>query len=128
MRNYVLPRIVTIIGVFFVVAGVARGFVDEGTHFRFDFLHDYAGLFLTALPVGICLSAGGIVAWSRHLDRGERLRLAGFIFALGLVAAFVTPNNVHGPGMLLGLSAVCALILSFVVMLTAVIGKETSER
>jgi hypothetical protein len=118
-----LPKLVTAFGVLCVAVGVAWGFVDVGTDFRFRFFSDHAGLFLVTLVVGILLSAGGTIAWVRHFNRGKRLRVAGYVFFVGLVAFLVVPNNVHGPGMLLGLAAICAGILSLVI---AVMGLTAS--
>ena len=114
------PRIITTLGIFCVVVGVAWGFVDVGTHFRFQFFTDYAGLFLITLAVGILLSVCGALAWTRHFDRRKRLKVAGWVFFAGVLAMLVAPDNVHGPGMLLVLAAVCACILSIVLAVIAV--------
>lgn len=98
-----------------------------GTHFRF-FDHS-AGLFLTMVPVGILLSIGGTLVWARHWDRRERLRVAGTIFviaviAIAVVAFMIVPSNVHGPGVLLVLAAICACILSLVLAVMAVVTRS----
>ena len=116
-----LPKLVTTFGVVCVIAGVSWDFVDVGTYFRPDFFTDYAELFLIMLGVGILLSAGGTIAWARQWDRRERLRVAGAIFVLVVIAFFIVPNNVHGPGMLLGFAAICACILSLVLGVVAVV-------
>jgi hypothetical protein len=119
-----LPKFVTSIGVVCVVVGVSWGFIDEGTHFRFEFLDDYGGLFFMMLPVGILLSIGGIIVWARHWDRSERLRVAGAIFVIAVIAFMLVPNNVHGPGMLLGLAAICACILSLVLVVMGIVSRN----
>ena len=90
------------------------------THFRFQFLTDYYELFLATLAVGIVLSVGGAILWTRHFDRLKKFRVAGVIFVIGAVAFMVVPNNVHGPGMLLGFASVFTLILSVVIAVMAV--------
>jgi MFS family permease len=122
-----LPKIITTLGIFCVIIGVAWGFVDERTHSRFEFFTDYAGLFLITLAVGIILSAGGALAWTRHFDRRKRLKVAGCVFLAGLLAMVVAPDNVHGPGMLLVLAAVCAWILSVVLAVIAVASHNHSS-
>ena len=107
-----LPKFVTAFGILCVAVGVSWIFVDEATHFRFGFLSEDAGFFLITLAIGILLSSGGTIAWARQFDKPKRFKVAGFVFLIGLVAFFVTPNNVHGPGMVLGLAAICAILLS----------------
>ena len=116
-----LPKLVTMFGVGCVIVGVSWDFADAGTYFHPDFLTDHAGLFLIMLGVGILLSACGTIAWARQWDRRERLRVAGAIFVLVVIAFFIVPNNVHGPGMLLGFAAICACILSLVLGVVAVV-------
>jgi hypothetical protein len=113
------PKFVTAFGILCVAVGVSWGFVDEATHFRFRFLSDDAGFFLITLAIGILLSSGGTIALARQFDKPKRLKVAGFVFFIGLVAFFVTPNNEHGPGMILGLAAICAVILSLVMAVMA---------
>jgi hypothetical protein len=112
------------LGILCVTIGVAWGFVDESTHFRFRLFTDYANVFLVALPVGVLLSVGGILAWTRHLSKRKKFKIAGWVFLTGLVAMVIAPNNVHGPGMLLVLTAVCAWILSIILTITAAVSDE----
>jgi hypothetical protein len=72
------------------------------------------------LFVGILLSTGGTVAWTRHLDKRKKLKVAGYIFLVGLLAMLIAPGNVHGPGMLVVMTAVCGWILSIVLAVIAV--------
>jgi hypothetical protein len=123
-----LPKVVTAFGILCITVGVAWGFVDLGTHFRFRFFSEYAGLFLITLVVGILLSSGGALAWARHFSKRKKLEVAGCIFAMGLVAFTIAPNNVHGPGMLLILVAICAGILSLVLAMMAVVGGYHAAR
>jgi hypothetical protein len=119
VRNW-LPKLLTTFGVVCVVVGVSWGFVDVWTHFRFQFFTDYYELFLATLAVGIVLSVGGAILWTRHFDRLKKFRVAGVIFVIGAVAFMVVPNNVHGPGMLLGFASVFTLVLSVVIGVMAV--------
>lgn len=123
-----LPKLVTTFGVVCVCIGASWGFIDEWTHFRFEFFTDYAGLFLITLAVGILFSVSGTVAWALSLARRKRLRLAGIIFVLGIAVFLIVPNNVHGPGMLLGLADLCALVLSVVLVVMAFVCREPSSR
>jgi len=123
-----LPKLVTMFGIGCVIVGVSWDFADAGTYFHPDFLTDYAGLFLIMLGVGILLSACGTIAWARQWDRRERLRVAGAIFVLVVIAFFIVPNNVHGPGMLLVLTAVCALSLSILLAVMAVFTRDHATR
>lgn len=120
MRNW-LPKLSITFGLVCVLVGVSWGFVDVWTHFRFQFFTHYAGLFLATLAVGIVLSVSGAIAWTRHFDRLKEFRVAGVIFVIGAVAFMVVSNNVHGPGMLLGLASTFALILGLVIGVMAVL-------
>jgi hypothetical protein len=84
-----LPKLVATFGAVCVIVGVSWGFVDEGTHFRLEFLGDCAGLFLIMLPVGILLSMGGTIVWARHWDRRKRLRVAGVVFVIAVIAFMI---------------------------------------
>jgi hypothetical protein len=119
VRNW-LPKLITTFGVACVVVGVSWGLVDVWTDFRFQFLSDHYELFLATLAVGIVLSMGGAIAWTRHFDRAKKFRVAGGIFVIGAVAFMVVPNNVHGPGMLLGFASILTLTLSLVIGVMAV--------
>jgi hypothetical protein len=119
LRNW-LPKLLTTFGVVCVIVGVSWGFVDVWTHFRFQFFTDYYELFLATLAVGIVLSVGGAIFWTRHFDRLKKFRVTGVIFVIGAVAFMVVPNNVHGPGMLLGFASVFTLVLSVVIGVMAV--------
>ena len=99
------PKIITTFGIFCVIIGVAWSFLDERTHFCFEFFTNYAGLFLITLAVGILLSAGAALDWTRHFDRRKRLKVAGWVFMAGVLAMLVAPDTVHGPGTLLVLAA-----------------------
>jgi hypothetical protein len=115
-----LPKFVTVLGVICVGIGVVWGFVEGGGSFQFLDCANCAGFFLITLAAGILLSAGGTVAWTRRLGKQKKLRVAGVIFLVALAAFIVVPNNVHGPGMLLGLVAICAGILSLVLVVMAI--------
>jgi hypothetical protein len=119
LRNW-LPKLLTTFGVVCVIVGVSWGFVDVWTHFRFRFFSHYYELFLATLAVGIVFSMGGAIAWTRHFDRPKKFRVAGVIFVIGAVAFMVAPNNVHGPGMLLGFASLFTLALSVVIGVMAV--------
>jgi hypothetical protein len=118
-----LPKLLTTFGLVCVLVGVSWDFIDVWTHFRFQFFAHYAGLFLATLAVGIVLSVSGAIAWTRRFDRLKKFRVAGVIFVIGVIAFMVVPNNVHGPGMLLGLASIFALILSVVIGVTAVFSR-----
>ena len=77
--------------------------------------------------VGIVLSVVGMILWARHFSERKRLKVAGLIFVLGMIVFMIVPNNVHGPGMLLGLTDICALILSIVLAVMAFAGREPSS-
>jgi hypothetical protein len=120
VRNW-LPKLLTTLGLVCVLVGVSWGFVDVWTHFRFQFFTYHSGLFLATLAVGIVLSISGAITWTRHFDRLKKFRVAGVIFVIGAVAFMVVPNNVHGPGMLLGFASIFALILGLVIGVMAVL-------
>lgn len=115
-----LPKFVTAVGVLCVGVGLAWGFTEAGGRFQSLDCVNCAEFFLLTLAIGILLSAGGTVAWARHFDKPKKLRVAGIIFVVALAAFIVVPNNVHGPGMLLGFAAICAWILSLVLVVMAV--------
>lgn len=76
--------------------------------------------------MGIVLSAGGTFAWTRHFNKQKKVKVSGSIFAVGLLAIIMTPKNVHGPGMLVVLTALCFWLLSIALAVTAVATRETS--
>jgi hypothetical protein len=92
-----------------VTIGLVGGFIDGAQEL------------LAALPVGVLLSMGGTLAWTRHFCRHKKFKIAGRIFFTGLAAMAIAPKNVHGPGMLLVLTAVCAWILSIILTITAAV-------
>lgn len=122
-----LPKLVTAVGIVCIAISLSWGFLD-GSDFAFRLLSDSVnrfitvnvGLFLITLLAGIVLSAGGTIAWTRHFDKRKRLKVAGYIFLVGLLAMLITPGNVHGPGMLVVMTAVCGWILSIVLAVIAV--------
>lgn len=127
VRNW-LPKLLTTFGVVCVVVGVLWGFVDEWTHFRFQFFTDYYEVFLATLVVGLVLSMGGAIAWTRHFDRLKKFRVAGVIFVIGAIAFLIVPNNVHGPGMLLGFASIFTLVLSVVIGTMAVFTRSRPSK
>jgi hypothetical protein len=122
-----LPKLITAVGIVCIVTGLSWGFLD-GSDFAFRFLSDslnrfiteHSGLFGMTLFLGILLSAGETIAWTHHFDKRKRLKVAGYIFLVGLLAMLITPGNVHGPGMLVVMTAVCGWILSIVLAVIAV--------
>jgi hypothetical protein len=122
-----VPKLIAAVGIVCIAIGLSWGFLD-GSDFGFRFLSDSlnrfitenVGLFLITLLVGIVLSAGGTLAWTHYFDKRKKLKVAGCIFLAGLLAMIIAPKNVHGPGMLLLLTAVCGWILSIVLAVIAV--------
>lgn len=100
--------------------GLAAGYVDEATNFRYSFLSNHFGVFLLALFLGILLSFISIVGWARLLK--SRARAAGFVFVapwiIGLLSYPVEGFNVHGPSALLYFLVVpAASILALVLLI-----------
>jgi hypothetical protein len=122
-----LPKLITAAGIVSIAIGLSWGFLD-GSDFAFRLLSDsfnrfiteHSGLFGMTLFVGILLSTGGTIAWTRHFDKRKKLKVAGYIFLVGLLAMLITPGNVHGPGILVVMTAVCGWILSIVLAAIAV--------
>jgi hypothetical protein len=119
-----LPKVITILGILCVTIGIAWGFVEESTSFGSRFFTEYAGVFLITLLVGVLLSMGGTLAWTRHFSKAKKFKIAGWVFFAGLLAMIIAPKNVHGPGMLLMLTAVSAWILSIILTLTTAGGGD----
>jgi hypothetical protein len=120
-----VPKFVTALGILCVTVGILWDFSESIVGNRFGFLIDYNGEFLVTLLVGILLSAGGAIAWARHLSRDKKFRVAGLIFVFGLVVFPFVPNNVHGPGMLLGFCVICAWALSLILAVTAAASRDS---
>lgn len=116
---------VTVLGTICVAAGLLWAFLGSEFAFRFfsnslnNFITGNAGFFLIALPSGILLSAAGVVALARDFNRRKKLRVAGWIFLAGLLSIIFAPKYVHGPGMLLVLTAVCVCVLGIVLTVLA---------
>ena len=128
-----LPKLITALGIVCVAIGLSWAFL-VGSDFAFRFFSDSlnrfimedVALFLVTLLMGIILSALGTLAWTQHFNRRKKFKVAGWIFLAGLVAMVIAPKNVHGPGMLLVLTAVCAGILSIVLAVIAVASRDRS--
>ena len=119
-----LPKIITTLGILGVAIGISWSFLDD-SDFAFRFVS--VGLFLITLLVGILLSTGGALAWTHDYNRRKKLKVAGWIFVTGLIAMVIAPKSVHGHGMPLVLTAVCAWILSIVLAVIAVAGRHRSS-
>ena len=94
-----------IVGVSLTAVGLSAGYFDEATHFRFEFLSRYFGVFLIALVLGVLTSFGFVIFWARSCDKRARARAAGLVFIapwiFGLLSYPVEGLNVHGPSALL---------------------------
>jgi hypothetical protein len=128
-----LPKLITELGIVCVATGLSWGLLDGSNvafRFRSDsldrFITENAGLFLITLFVGIILSAGGTLAWTHRSNKPKKLKVAGWVFGAGLLVMVIAPKNVHGNGMLLVLTAVCAWILSIVLAVIAVASRDRS--
>jgi hypothetical protein len=125
-----LPKLIAAVGIVCIAIGLSWGVLD-GSDFAFRFLSnslnrfitEHSGLFGLTLFIGILLSAAGTIAWTHHFDKRKKLKVAGYIFLAGLLAMLIAPGNVHGPGMLVVLTAVCGWILSIVLAIIAVAGR-----
>ncbi|MGA7913932.1 MAG: hypothetical protein WCA00_01755 [Candidatus Acidiferrales bacterium] len=128
-----LTKLITATGIVGVATGLTWGFLDS-SDFAYRFFSDSFdrfttesdGLFLTTLLVGITLSVGGTLAWTHHFSRRQNLKVAGWVFLAGLLAMVIAPKNIHGPGMLLILTALCAWILSIGMAVIAVTTRHGS--
>jgi hypothetical protein len=111
-----LPKLITALGIICISVSLSLVLVDDTLPFGVPYI------------VGIVLSFGGTIAWARRFDVRRKLRIAGYIFLLGLVVFFFVPNNVHGDGMLVGLVVLCGWLLSIVlVIMAAVAGGDTAQ-
>ena len=128
-----LPKLITALGIGCVAIGLSWAFLD-GSDFAFRFFSDSLdrfitdndGLFLLTLLVGVVLSAVGTLSWTRRFNRHRKFKVAGSIFFAGLLSIVVAPKNVHGPGMLLVLTALCSWMLSIILVVSAVTGHNDS--
>ena len=53
-----------------------------------------------------------------------RVKVAGSLVVMGLLVFAVIPNNIHGPGMLLGFVVLCTWALGIILVLMAFLGKD----
>jgi hypothetical protein len=118
-----LWKVGSIFGVSLIAIGVAAGYVDVATHFRFQFLSDDSGTFILAILVGLLLVFVGLIGWAKHLKPGTRARRAGIVFAAPWIALLVgypiAGNNIHGPGAILLVMIIPATILAVVLLIMA---------
>ena len=119
-----LPKIITALGIVGIAIGLSWSLLDD-SDFVFKFFG--AGIFLITLLLGILLSASGTLAWTHHYNRRKKLKVAGWIFVTGLLAMLIASKNVHGHGMLHGLTALCAWLLSIVLAVAAVAGHNLAS-
>ena len=130
-----LPKLITALGIVCVSIGLSWGFL-AGSDFAFRFFSDSLdkfitlndGLFLITLLAGIVMSASGTLVWTHGFDKRKKLKVAGWVFSAGLLAMVIAPKNVHGPGMLLVLTALCAWTLSIVLAVIALWQSTAGQR
>lgn len=72
--------VLAIIGACLATIGVAAGYVDLASRFRFDFLSRYFGSFALTLFLGIVLLFVGVIGSARRSSAGKRTRLALLVF------------------------------------------------
>jgi len=106
-----LPKLITALGIICISVSLSLLFIDDTLPFGVPYI------------VGIVLSFGGTVAWTRHFEMRRKLRIAGYVALVGLVVFFFVPNNVHGDGMLVGLVVLCGWLLSIVLVIMAAVGR-----
>ena len=121
-------RLTAVVGVAFVMAGAAAGYVDVATHFRFEFISDDYGFFGLALVLGVLLSFAGLIGIARDLDQPARIKTEGLDFAFPWVVVLVgypiDGLNVHGAAPVVLMLVVPATILSLTLLL---IGKRSQR-
>jgi uncharacterized membrane protein HdeD (DUF308 family) len=110
-----LPKFITAFGIICISVSLTLLFIDDTLRF------------VVPYTLGIILSFGGTVAWARNFEVRRKLRIAGWIFVLGLVVFFFIPNNVHGDGMLVGMIVLCGWLLSIVLVIMAAVARHDAE-
>jgi hypothetical protein len=117
----------SIVGICLIVIAITAGYVDVGTHFRYEFVSDHFDIFLIAGLIGVAASSVGLIGWAKLLKRGARVRMACLVFVLPCIAAgLFAGNNIHGPGALILVLIIPASILVLVLLLMA--GLSNSQR
>jgi NO-binding membrane sensor protein with MHYT domain len=111
-------RATAIVGTCLIGIGIAAGYIDVATHFRFQFISDQFSIFLLALLIGALASFVGLIGWAKQLPRGGRSHMARLVFVspwvVGLLGYGIDGLNIHGPSALVLLLIVPASVLALV--------------
>jgi len=110
-----LPKLITAFGIICISVSLALLFIDDTVWFVVPYI------------LGIVLSFGGTVAWARNLEVRRKVRIAGWIFVLGLTVFYFIPNNIHGDGTLVGMIVLCGWLLSIVLVIMAAVARDDAE-
>jgi len=122
-------RLLTASGAICLFVGIAWGFVDAATHFRFSFLSKHEDLSVLTLLTGILLSSISIFLLLRGKTRGVKIKVSGLLFAIGAFSYYVSGTSgwVHGPGASLIPVALTAWILGIILIVIAVFSQGQRE-
>lgn len=94
-------KVLSLVGLVFVLVGASAGYIDIATNFRFEWISDQFAYFILSLLVGTIAVFIGSIGWARFLDRPSRVRMAVLAFStpwiIGLLGYPIAGFNVHGP-------------------------------
>jgi hypothetical protein len=125
-------RLLTVSGAICLFIGIAWGFVDAATHFRFRFFSDLEEVSVLAVLTGILLSSISILLVLRGKTRGAKAKVSGLLFAIGLLAYSVSGTRgwLHGPGALLFPVALASWMLGIILIAMAAVyrGERQQDR
>jgi hypothetical protein len=80
---------------------LAFGYIDVGTHFRFDLPdYSYGSIFVAGAAAALCFCIS-VIAWAKHVGRQGRVSLALAVllwpWAVLLIGYPFGGTNIHGP-------------------------------
>lgn len=114
---------VVFVGIGLIAIGILAGYIDVGTHFRFEFISDRFDLFILALALGVILTFVGLIDWAAQPGKRRRGLVAGLVFiAPWTVLVLGSPiggTNIHGPAALVMLLIIPASTLALVLSIMA---------
>jgi hypothetical protein len=111
------------VGASLIAVGVGAGYLDDASHFQFEFISDYSNVFGLGGLIGTLLSFIGCIGWARYLSRGHLVLMAVVVFAMPwailLLGDPIAGTNVHGAAAPVMLLIIPATILTVVLLIMA---------
>jgi hypothetical protein len=87
--NRRLWRIIAFAGTVLVTLGAVAGYVDVGSHFKFDFIDDYYDAIGVSMLIGVAFVFIGCIGYARYCSKQHRVLMAGLVLIAPWAALLV---------------------------------------